>query len=47
MPFAARWVDIEIIILSEVSHTVKETSYDITYMWSQKKKDASELICRT
>ena len=31
MPFAATWMDLEIIILSEVSQT------DITYMWNLKK----------
>ena len=30
MPFAAIWMNLEIIILSEVIH-------DITYMWNQKK----------
>ena len=30
MPFAATWMDLEIITLSEVS-------YDITYMWNLKK----------
>ena len=28
-PFAARWIDLEIIIQSEVSQTVKDKSYDI------------------
>ena len=37
MPFAATWMDLEIIILSEVSHRERQTSYDITYMWSLKK----------
>ena len=30
MPFAATWMDLEIIILSEVSQ--RQISYDITYM---------------
>ena len=32
MPFIATWIDLEIIILSEV------IPYDITYMWNLKKK---------
>ena len=36
MPFAARWMDLEMIILSEVSQ--RQISYDITYMWNLKKK---------
>ena len=30
--FASTWVDLEIIILSKVSQTEKQISYDITYM---------------
>ena len=37
MPFATTWVDLEIIILSEVSQTERQKSYDITYMWDLKK----------
>ena len=36
MPFAATWMDLAIIILSEVSQTEKDISYDITYMWKSK-----------
>ena len=32
MPFAATWMDLEIIILSEVSQ--RKISYGITYMWN-------------
>ena len=35
MPFAATWMDLEIITLSEVSQ--RQMSYDITYMWKLKK----------
>ena len=35
MPFAATWMDLEVIILSEVSQ--RQISYDITYMWNLKK----------
>ena len=36
MPFAATWVDPEIIILSEVSQR-KTILYDIAYTWNLKK----------
>ena len=35
MPFAATWLDLGIIILSEVRQ--RQISYDITYMWNLKK----------
>ena len=34
MPFAATCMDLEIIILSEVSQTERQISYDISYMWN-------------
>ena len=43
MPFAATWMDLEIIILSEVSQ--RQISYDITFTWNLKY-DANELICK-
>ena len=36
MPFVATWMDLEIIILSEVNQRKKQI-YDITYMWYLKK----------
>ena len=36
MLFAATWMDLEIIMLSEVSET--PTSNAITYMWNLKKR---------
>ena len=33
MPFAATWMDLEITIRSEVSHTEKD-KYDVTHMWN-------------
>ena len=44
MPFAATWMDLEIIILSEVGQ--RQISYDITCMWNLKY-DTSELIYKT
>ena len=46
MPFAATWMDLEIIILSEVSQTEKDKYHDITYMWNLKY-DTNELIYKT
>ena len=44
MPFAATWMDLEIVILSEASQ--RQISYDITYMWNLKY-DTNELIYKT
>ena len=44
--FAATWMDLEIIILSEVSQREKEIPYDITYMWNLKY-DTNEHIYET
>ena len=41
MPFAATWMKLDVIILSEVRQI-----YDITYTWTQKK-DTNELIYKT
>ena len=45
MPFAATWMDLEIIILSEVSQTEKK-KYDITYIWNLKKMIQMNLFLR-
>ena len=34
LPTAATWMDLENILLSEMSHTAKDS---ITYMWNLKK----------
>ena len=36
MAFAATWMDLEIIILSEVSE--RQTTYEIAYKWKLKKR---------
>ena len=36
MPFAATWMQLEIIILSEMSERVRQIPYDITFMWNLK-----------
>jgi len=45
-PFAATWMDLQIILLSEVKQKEKETPYDITYMCNLKY-DTNELIYKT
>ena len=46
MPYAATWMYLEIIILSEARQ--RQTSHDITNMWNLKKKnDTNELIYKT
>ena len=47
MPFAATWMVVENIMLSEVNW-IKQISYNITYMWNLKRKnDTNELIYKT
>ena len=46
MSFVAKWTDLQIIILSEVSQTEKE-KYDISYMQNLKGNDISELTYKT
>ena len=36
MPFAATWIDIEIIIISEVSQTEKDKMYAVTHVECKK-----------
>ena len=44
MPFAATWMDLEMIILSDVkSERERQTPYDITYLWNLTY-DTNELI---
>ena len=45
MPFAATWIDLEVIILSGVSWTEKrQISYDITYMQTQKMIQTNRFV---
>ena len=46
MPFAATWMDLDIVILSEVSQTEND-KYNITYMWNLKKQGTNELNYKT
>ena len=43
-PFATTQVDMEIIILSEVSQTEKDKYHDVTYPWNIKKNCTNELV---
>ena len=36
MSFAATWMELEILILSEVSQKEKDKYHDITYLWNLK-----------
>ena len=48
MPFAATWMDLEIVTLSEVkSDREKEISYDMAYTWNLKRNDTNERIYKT
>ena len=44
MPFAEIWMDLEIVILSEVRET---EIYDIPYMQNLKRKDTNKLNYKT
>ena len=46
MPSGQPWMDLEIIILSEISQTEKDKSHIISYVES-KKNDTNELIYKT
>ena len=47
MPFAATWMDLQIVILSEVkSGTGRQISYDIIYMWNLKKRAQMNLFTK-
>ena len=48
MPFAATWMDLEIVILSEVkSDRERQVSHDIAYVWNILKNGTNELIYKT
>ena len=38
LPFATTWMDLEGIMLSDISQREKQILYDITYMWNLKNK---------
>ena len=45
MPFAATWMDLEMIILSEVSQTEKDKYCIISHICGIQKSATDELIC--
>ena len=47
MPFATAWMDLRILILSEVSQTMKDQHHIIPLVCGILKKDTNELICKT
>ena len=47
MPFAVTWVGLEILILSEVSHTDTDKYHTISLICRIKEKDTNELIYKT
>ena len=47
MLFAATWMDIEIVILSEVSQTEKDKYHIISFICGILKKGTNELIYKT
>ena len=46
MPFAATWMDLEIVILNEVSQAEKAKYHDITYMLSLKRTVQMNLLTK-
>ena len=47
MPFAATWMDLEIIILSEISLTEKNKCHMISLICGILKNDTNQLIYKT
>ena len=46
IPFEATWMDLEVILLSEVSQIEKDKHHMISHTWNLKNK-TNELIYRT
>ena len=44
LPFAATWMDLENIMLSEVSQ--RQILYDVTYMWNLKNNTNESILNR-
>ena len=46
-PFVTTWVDLENIMLSEISQMESQEPYDFTYMWDTKLKATNEQTRQT
>ena len=42
LPFVTAWMELESIMLSEISQMVKDKYHDLTYKWDLIKKRTSE-----
>jgi len=40
LTFVTTWMDLEGIMLNEISQTEKDILYNLTYMWNLKKPDS-------
>ena len=38
LPFATTWMELECIMLSEISQSEKDKSHDFTHMWNLRNK---------
>ena len=47
LPFATVWIDLEGLMLSEISQTEKDILYVITYMWNLKNKTNEYIYNKT
>ena len=47
LPFAAAWMDLEIIVLSEVSQTEKDKYHILTHICGIQKNGIDDLIYKT
>ena len=47
MPFTATWIDLEIIMLSELSQKEKDKHHIILLTCGILKNDTNELLCKT
>ena len=46
LPFAATWMDLENIMLREMSDRERQILYDINYIWNLKN-NTNKCVCKT